>query len=163
VLLVVDANVLIDFASTDSSVLALVVQHVGGIHVPRDVLEEVEQLTEDTCTRLGMVIVDGTLEQLLEAGATSGGLSFQDRMCLILARDHGWTCVTNDKRLRAACTEVGVGVKWGLQLLLELVAAGVLAAADALALAAEITSANPWMGEKLLEAFGQKLDQMESG
>lgn len=65
--LVVDANVLIDYAKADESVLALVVQRVGPIYIPRDVFEEVEQLDEDACTRLGLVVVDGTLEQLLEA------------------------------------------------------------------------------------------------
>jgi hypothetical protein len=37
-LLLVDANVLIDFALTDRTVLAVVVRHLGVVHVPRDVL-----------------------------------------------------------------------------------------------------------------------------
>lgn len=101
-LLVVDANVLIDYAEADESVLALVVRHIGPVFVPRDVLDEVDQFDEDTCTRLGLQIAEGSLEQLLEAGAGGGGLSFQDWMCLILARDNGWVCVTNDGRLRSA-------------------------------------------------------------
>lgn len=46
-LLVVDANVLIDYAKADESVLALVVRHVGPVYVPRDVLDEVDQVDED--------------------------------------------------------------------------------------------------------------------
>jgi hypothetical protein len=109
-LLLVDANVLIDFALTDRTVLAVVVRHVGVAHVPRDVLAEVEQLDEAACAELGLVVVDGTLEQLTEAGAGTGRLSFEDRVCLILARDNGWTCVSNDGRLRRECEAAGVAV-----------------------------------------------------
>jgi hypothetical protein len=38
VLLLVDANVLIDFVVADRQVLALVAAHVGAVHVPRGVL-----------------------------------------------------------------------------------------------------------------------------
>ena len=151
--LVVDANVLIDYAKADESVLALVVQHVGPIYIPRDVFEEVDQLSEDACTRLGLVVVDGTLEQLLEAGETAGGLSFADRMCLILARDHGWVCATNDGRLRRACVEGGVEVRWGLQLMLEVVEAGGMEAESAIEVAVAIGRENPWIKQAVVDAF----------
>ncbi len=112
-LLLVDANVLIDYAKTGPTVFTLVARHLGPVHVPRDVLGEVDQLDEDACDRLGLVLVEGTLEQILEAGAGAGGLSFPDWMCLILARDQGWTCVTNDGRLRRACAEASVGLCGG--------------------------------------------------
>jgi hypothetical protein len=67
----------------------------------------VEQLDEAACAELGLVVVDGTLEQLTEAGAGTGRLSFEDRVCLILARDNGWTCVSNDGRLRRECEAAG--------------------------------------------------------
>jgi len=43
-LLIIDANVLIDFCKTDSSVLTLVAKHVGPVHVAEPVLAEVKQL-----------------------------------------------------------------------------------------------------------------------
>ena len=123
-LLIVDANVLIDYAKADLSVLALVVEYLGPVHVVRDVLAEVNQLDEEACEHLGVQVVDGTLDQILEAGARRGSLSFADRMCLILARDESWTCVSNDGPLRRACEADGVSVLWGLQLILELVHMG---------------------------------------
>jgi hypothetical protein len=73
-LLLVDANVLIDFAHADRSVLALVANHVGAVHVPRDVLAEVDQLDAAACAALGLVLVDGTLEQLAgPASRTTAG------------------------------------------------------------------------------------------
>ena len=152
-LLVVDANVLIDFVTADESVLTLAVRHLGPVFVPRDVFDEVDQLSEETCARLELTVVDGTLEQLVEAGRSRGGLSFADRMCLILARDNGWTCVSNDGRLRRACGDVGVPVKRGLRLLLDLLGADALTDEIALSVARAIVAENPWIGSGVLEAF----------
>ena len=41
-LLIIDANVLIDFCKTDRSVLTLVASHVGTLHIPAPVLAEVQ-------------------------------------------------------------------------------------------------------------------------
>lgn len=98
--LVIDANVLIDYATTDESVLALAARHFGRFIVPLPVLDEVELLDAVAYERLGIEVVEPTLEQLLEAGAERGRLSFEDRLCLVVARDAGWLCVTNDRRLR---------------------------------------------------------------
>jgi len=156
-LLLVDANVLIDYANTDPTVLALVARHLGPVHVPKDVVDEVAQFDEDTCDRLGLVVVEGTLEQVLEAGAGGGGLSFPDWMCLILARDEGWTCVTNDGRLRRACSDEGVEVLWGLQLMVKLVAAGELADGDAIAVADAIGATNPWVSQRVITRFREQV------
>lgn len=155
-LLLVDANVLIDFATTDREVLALVVQHIGAVHVPRDVLDEVEQLDEATCADLGLVVVEGTLDQLAEAGGRRGRLSFADRVCLILARDNGWTCVTNDGRLRRECETAGVPVKWGLQLLLALVDCGAMTPDAAVLVAEAVGRTNPHMKPEVVVEFARK-------
>lgn len=160
-LLLVDANVLIDFATTDRTVLSRVARHLGAIHVPRDVLAEVDQLDEAACTELGLVVIDGTIEQLAEAGAARGRLSFEDRVCLILARDHGWTCVTNDGALRRECAAAGIAVMWGLELMLELVAAGGMRADEAIAVAEAIGRANPRMKAEVVEEFRSKLRRMQ--
>ena len=129
-------------------------QHV---HVPKDVLDEVNQLDEEACGRLGLVVVEGTLEQLLEAGAAGGALSFADWMCLVLARDRGWTCVTNDNRLRRACTDAGVGVLWGLQLTVKLVEAGEIGATDAVDVAEAIRETNPWLSKQVVARFREQV------
>ena len=156
-LILVDANVLIDYANTDPTVLTLVVRHLGPVHISKDVLDEVRQLDEAACDRLGLVVVEGTLEQILEAGAGGGGLSFPDWMCLILARDEGWTCVTNDGRLRRACVDEGVDVLWGLQLMVKLVEAGELAPTKAVEVAEAIGETNPWVSKRVIARFREQV------
>ncbi len=58
-LFVVDANVLIDFVEVDPAFLTLAVRHLGPVHVPRDVLDEISSLDEAGCERLGLLVVDG--------------------------------------------------------------------------------------------------------
>jgi predicted nucleic acid-binding protein len=142
--LVTDANALIDYASTDESVLALAARHLGPVIVPSPVLDEVEQLDIADCERLGIRVVDPTLEQLLEAASQRGALSFEDRICLIIARDAGWTCVTSDRRLRAACEASAVSVMWSLELVTALVDAGELSAGQAVSIAEALHAMSPW-------------------
>lgn len=156
-LLLVDANVLIDFATTDPEVLALVVRHVGAVHVPREVFDEVDQLDEAACAKLGLQIVEASVDQLLEAGSQRGRLSFADRVCMALARDNGWTCVTNDGRLRRECLEAAVHVMWGFQLLISLVDCGAMTADAAIAVAEAVGRANPYMKPEVVAAFITKV------
>jgi predicted nucleic acid-binding protein len=162
-LLVVDANVLIDYLSADLAILGLAARHLGTIHVPRAILDEVRQIGEKDCDRLGLHLVEASLDQLLEAGRRGGGrLSFNDRLCLILARDGGWTCVTNDGALRKACGAASVSVLWGLELMTGLAARGHLAPAAALRTARAIQAGNPrHITEDILERFERKI--RESG
>jgi len=153
----VDANVLIDFVQTDIRVLHLVNRHIGPLCVARDVLDEVSRLDEVACLQLGIRIVDGTLDQIAEAGTHRGGLSFQDWVCLILARDNQWVCVTNDKRLRRRCRELGVEVRWGLQLLLDLVTVGAMAGASAVRCAEAIAEVNPTIGRAVIDDFKRRI------
>lgn len=148
---------MIDFVTTDRQVLAKVVEHLGALHVPRDVLAEVEHLDEEACAALGLVVVDGTVEQLTEAGAVRGRLSFQDRVCLILARDNRWTCVTNDGRLRRECEAVNVPVLWGLQLMIELVNRGAMTADAAIVVAEAVGDSNPRLKPEVVADFRRKV------
>ena len=75
--LVADANVLIDYAKTDPSILTLHVKHFGPIFVPSVILDEVEQLTTSDCETLGLTIVEESLEILLAATEQRGPLSFE--------------------------------------------------------------------------------------
>ena len=56
--LVADANVLIDYAKTDRSILTMHVRHFGPIFVPRVILDEVDQLDAAECESLGLTIVE---------------------------------------------------------------------------------------------------------
>jgi hypothetical protein len=78
---IADANVLIDYISTDPDVLSLAAKHLGPIHVETAVLQEVEQLSADYCKKVGLTPVQANLQQLSEASVRSGTLSFQDNLC----------------------------------------------------------------------------------
>lgn len=142
-LLLMDANVLIDYAKTDRQVLALVVQVLGPVYVATPVFDEVQQLTEEDARTLGLTLVEPETEMLIAAAEVRGKLSFQDHVCLLLAQERGWICVTNDKPLQSACFTEGVRWMWGLHLLLRLVEAGEMSAEDAISKAEAIRASNP--------------------
>ena len=142
-LLLMDANVLIDFCDADPSVISLISEHVGQVHVPRPILhDEVEQLGDLDWTDLAIAAVDPPLETAMQASARRRGLSFHDHVCLLLARDNAWTCVTNDTRLRRECLAEGVEVLWGLEVVALLVEEGALPPAEAADLGRQIRAAN---------------------
>lgn len=157
-LLLLDANVLIDYASSELRVLSLAAQWLGPVHVPRPLLREVEQLGEEQCDELGLRLLDPSLEQILEAGQAHGPLSFADRLCLALARDGSFVRVTNDRRLRKECAQKGVGVLWGLELMVELVKLQRLRQATAIRVARSIQASNPLhITEAIVARFERKV------
>lgn len=139
---VVDANVLIDYAGRGLPVVADYAATIRPLLVPVPILDEVG-LSETDCSDQGILPVEPTTEQLLAAGSRRGGLSFNDRLCLIIAGVLPALCVTNDRALRRECEAEGLSVRWGLELMIELVAAGQLAVSDAQAVAEEVHENNP--------------------
>jgi len=154
---VADANVLIDYASVDKSLLALVAGHLGPLRIASPVLEEVRQLSATEAMKLGLEIVEPTLAQALEAEGARGATSFQDQLCLILARDNGWTVISNDKTLRGVCAKLGIRCLWGLETMAVLVAQGHLSAAKALAAAEAMSERNIFLTQQVVAAFRRKL------
>lgn len=154
-ILIVDANVLIDFCQTDPSVLTLVVRHVGVVNVAEPVLDEVDQLDRLAAEALGIRVVTPDFACFTRAAqlAQRSPLHFQDWVCLLLAEAHHWVCVTNDKRLRAQCQQREVAILWGLELLLRLVAQGALPAGNAVDIAEAIHRTNRRQPRKLIDAF----------
>lgn len=158
-LLIVDANVLIDYANSDLSVLTLVTHHIGPIYVPSVVLDEVEQLTEGDCESLGLTVLEEPVEILLAAGEKRGALSFEDHVCLLLAKGNNWICVSNDKPLHRACGEEEVTIMWGLRLMIELVGRDLLDKGVALDTANAIHISNPkHVTLKIIEKFRTKIN-----
>jgi hypothetical protein len=143
-LLIMDANVVIDFCEADRTVIRLISDHIGKVHVPLPVLrEEVDQIDEAECADLGIVAVEPPLQTAADAAVRRAGLSFHDHLCLLLARDNGWTCVTNDGRLRRECAAENIPVLWGLETVALVVDAGVLTAAAAEEIGRATQRANP--------------------
>lgn len=160
-LLIVDANVLIDYANSDVSVIALAVKHLGPVHVPLPILKEVDQLTAADCVRLGITLLDPSFDELAAAEAlVRPALSFEDKLCLVLAGANGYTCVTNDKPLRAACDAAGVTARWGLQLMSDLVATRALTPEAAVATARRIAATNRHITKALLERFEKNVTSL---
>ena len=158
-LLIIDANVLIDYANTDLSVLKLASMHLGSIHVPSVVLDEVDQLSEEDCESIGLIVLEEPVEILLSAGANRGALSFEDHVCLLLAKDKNWTCVSNDKPLHKACREEQVSVMWGFRLMIELVRRECLDKYTAMEIAQAIQISNPrHITPKIIEEFRIKIN-----
>lgn len=157
--LIVDANVLIDLCEADRTVIRLISEHVGQVHVPLPVLrEEVGQVDEAEYADLGIVPVEPTLETAMDAAARRAGLSFHDHLCLLLARDNGWTCVTNDGRLRRECMAEKIPVLWGLETVALLVEGGVLTANAAEEIARAIQRANPrFITDEVIKRFLERI------
>ncbi len=157
--LILDANVLIDYCAADRSVLTLISRHVGLVHVPSVLLEEVEGLDQSECERLGLVVVEPEVALLAAAGTRRPGLSYYDHLCLLAAKAAGWTCVTNDGRLRRECTAEHVAILWGLEPMITLVAGAHLTASEARRVSRGISASNPrFITPTILEAFDAKID-----
>jgi hypothetical protein len=143
-LYILDASVLIDLTATEPSVLALISTRVGTLHIASTMLrEEVPELTVDECTSLSIQVVDPSLAILTAAATKITGLSFHDRVCMLLAQQQRWTCLTNDARLRRECKARAIAFQWGLEPVVELVTNGHLERAKAKALIAALHARSP--------------------
>ncbi len=158
-ILIVDANVLIDFCSTERSVLSLVTEHLATVHVAEQVLSEVKDLDRAGAEALGINVlaVKYPLQAAAAEASARSALAFADWLCLLVAEQQGWTCVTNDKRLRAECEARRVATLWGMQLLLRLVESDVLSAAEATRIAEAIGASNKRVPAAVLTSFRRKV------
>jgi len=162
-LFILDSNVLIDYCEADRTVLTLAARHVGPIHVPSVLLDEVEGVDASECERLGLVVVESESSLLAAAGRRRPGLSYYDHVCLLSAKAEGWTCVTNDGRLRRECRAEKVPVWWGLELMVPLVSDRHLTAAAAAAVAQAIQAANPlYITDEILRRFAARIGRADS-
>jgi len=154
-LMIMDACVLIDFIKTERAALELVVNHVGPLYVTSPVVDEVNEIDdENELVALGLIIIEPEIEDAYAAGGRSGPLSFEDWLCLLTAKRHGFTCVTNDKNLRKLCRQESVSLLWGLELLAELHKVGGIPATEAETIAQAIRRSNPkHITEKIVSRF----------
>jgi len=162
-LFVLDSNVLIDYCAADRSMLTLVSRHVGIIHVPSVLLEEIgEDLDESECERLGIVVVEPEVELLVAAGKRRPGLSYYDHVCLLAAKQNRWTCVTNDGRLRRECRSEQIPILWGLEIMFPLVADGHLTRNAARSVARAIAAANPvFITTEIIARFDARVEALK--
>ncbi|MDY0297462.1 MAG: hypothetical protein RB296_09105 [Acidobacteriota bacterium] len=160
-LLLLDANVLIDYQESDFSILDLANRHLGKVYVLTPVLAEVDGLDAGKCKESNLTVIEPELEQLILAGERKGRLSFNDNLCLIVAAAGGYTCVTSDKALRKACVEIGVPTIWGLEVMTELVRCRAMTAEAAVAVAEKIHAVNPHhLPQSLIDRFRQTVTRI---
>ncbi|TAK00614.1 MAG: hypothetical protein EPO36_08190 [Chloroflexota bacterium] len=150
---------LIDIADANEAVLALIAQHLARVVVPTPVLAEVDSLDELKCAALGVEVVEPTMDQLREAANPHPALSFADKVCLIVARDGGATCWTNDGPLSDECQANGVPRMRGLRPLIELVEAGALALDVAVGTVDLISANNPYITPAIVSEFRRLADE----
>ncbi len=158
--LLADADVLIDYRESDLAILALVARHLGRLAVLPSVLDEVRGVTAEECGRLGIEIVEVETERMLLAAEVESSVSFNDRLCLVVCREEGWTCLTNDGALRRLCKRHGVVTRFGLGLMVDLVEASALTRQRAVTVARRIRASNPLhITDRVLERFLHALDR----
>ena len=157
--LLADADVLIDYRESELAILNLVVQHLGQVAVVPSVLEEVRGVTAAQCARLGIEVIEVSTDRMLQAAQVESSVSFNDRLCLVVCREEGWTCVTNDGALRRLCERHGVETRFGLGLMVNLVAAGALTRRRAMTVARRMQASNPLhINDRVLTRFLEALD-----
>lgn len=159
--LLADADVLIDYRESELSVLGLAGQHVGPLKVLSAVLKEVRGVTAADCARLGIEVVEAETGRMIQAAAISSRVSFNDRLCLATCLEDNWTCVTNDGALRGLCNQHGVKTRFGLGLMIDLVACGALSRRRAVTIARRIQASNPThINERVLGEYLRRLDRL---
>ena len=142
--MLMDACVLIDCINADRTLFKLVAQHVGTLHVTSAVLDEVDDIEDDNdVAELGLIVVEPDIEDAFTAASQAGPTSFQDRLCMLTARRHGFICVTNDRNLRTLCRREKVPMLWGLELIAELHSAGGISGKEAVKIAQIVQEYNP--------------------
>jgi predicted nucleic acid-binding protein len=154
-LLIMDACVLIDFIQADRSIFNLFARHVGEIHLTSTMVREIKIVENvEELVALGLVIVEPEIEDAYKAAISAGRTSFQDRLCMLTAKRHGFICVTNDTNLRKLCEGEKVQHIWGLRLLAELCISGGIAVGRAITIAEQIHRDNPFhITEKIVDDF----------
>jgi hypothetical protein len=162
-LMIMDACVLIDFIKADRAVLELVVKYVGPLHVISPVVDEVNEIdNENELLALGLIIIEPEIEDAYAAGGRSGPLSFEDWLCLLTAKRHAFTCVTNDKNLRKFCKREEVPLLWGLELISELHKVGGIPGKEAETLAQIMQRSNPkHITDKIVSRFTDIIRRQE--
>ena len=152
-----DANVLIDYVKANKKVLHLAAKHLCEIYVPVAVLQEVKDITAEELEKLGIRTFEPSLEQFVNAANKPFGLSFQDQLCFLIAKEQGWVCATNDKQLRGQCEKDGIRVIWGLEIMFLLNKEGHLDRVEAEKTVEKIGENNRYISKGLIRKFIAKL------
>ena len=160
-IVICDANILIDYAKANKKIIGLITKHLYEIWVPLPVWEEVNDLSDNDAEILRLKISEPSLAQTYEAANMyGGGLSDEDHMCFVMARDEKAICATNEKPLRKKCEDNGIELLWGLQMMVQLCGIGKLKVDIATKTGEKIVKMNPRITQKVLDDFKKKLNKL---
>lgn len=156
--LLADANVLIDYRNSDLTILALVNDRLGPLAVVESVFQEVRRVSATDLEQLGVEIIETSEAQRDRAAEIDFAVSFNDRLAFVVCLDEGRICVTNDKDLQRLCEIHGVRTRFGLRLLLDLVAVGAIDHARAASVVRKIQATNSrFINERVVGRFLEEL------
>jgi len=161
--LICDACVLIDYFDTTRDILTLAARHIGPVMVTTMVLDETDHLDREMAEELGLTVIEPGLEILAEASRTGGAPSRSDKVTFAVVKSEGWICWTSDKGLRKLCSEHGIKVFWGLEIMLVLCKSGHLTRTVALRTARSISRINRYITDEILADFEVKIELMKKG
>ena len=146
---------MLDYLEFAPSILSVTVKKFSQIFIPDVVLLELPKYSQTDIEALGIQIQETPLSYHLLP--LIGPLSFQDRACLMLSQEMGWTCVTNDQRLRKACAHEQVPTLGGFGLLNLLVQNKIISASEGIMAVKAIGKGNSWISPSLVELVVSQL------
>ncbi len=155
-MIILDANVVIDFRDSDRTILRLFSREIEKLGITAGVLIKVNEFTKENCEDLGIEVLYLAPREL-SLITTSGSLASDDQECAVIAAGRGMRVCTNDKALRVECEGRKIGLLWGLELLLILVEKKKLNKGKALRVAESIKDSNPYITEEILISFRSKI------
>ena len=159
--LLADANVLIDYRDSDLAILGLVNDCVGPLAVVESVFHEVRRVTATDLEQLGIEIIETSEAQTERAAEIDFPVSFNDRLAFVVCLDGNRTCVTNDKDLQRLCEAHGVRTRFGLRLLLDLVAVRAIDHTRAASVVRRIHATNSrFINERVVSRFIEELAEL---
>lgn len=159
--LLADANVLIDYRNSDLAILGLVNDRLGPLAVVESVFQEVRRVSAADLEQLGVEIIETSEAQNDRAADIDFAISLNDRLAFVVCLDERRICVTNDKDLQRLCEARGVRTRFGLRLLLDLVAVGAIDHARAAPVVRKIQATNSrFINERIVERFLEELAEL---
>ena len=156
-ILLCDACVMLDYLDFAPNILSSTVKHFAKIFIPDVVLLELTKYSQSAIEAFGIRIQDTPLSYYLVP--LLGPLSFQDRACLWLSQEMGWTCVTNDQKLRNACEKERVATIGGFGLLILLAQKKIISIEEGIMTIKAIGKGNSWISPSLI---GKVISQLEA-
>jgi len=111
--LILDANVLIDYCAADRTILTLISRHVDKSLFRSNCLKRSSRSMRANASASAYACSSLSWNCSWPWEAPTG-LSYYDHLCLLVAKQGGWTCVTNDGNSAATaspktCQSSGAG------------------------------------------------------